>query len=253
MPQSFNLIGMWHSMGGIARGVVILLAGLSMYSLWVIIERTVLFTTAKRRSLAFVLGLRDKMKVSDLDGASKLAQAQPQSPIARVVDEALTEYQTGTESEKPVDYDIVELVNFAVERVKEREIANLKKGLGGLATISSAAPFIGLFGTVVGIINAFQGMAASGAGGLGSVSAGISEALFTTAVGLSVAIPAVMAFNYFTNTIEEFVVDMNDVTSELISYVVRQGSSRPEAVIKGGGIVIPEPVKGKPVQGAVNA
>ena len=86
-----------------------------------------------------------------------------------------------------------------------------------------AAPFIGLFGTVVGIINAFRSMAQSGQGGLGAVSAGISEALFTTATGLLVAIPAVMAFNYFTNTIEAFVVDMNDVSSELISYVLREG------------------------------
>jgi len=102
----------------------------------------------------------------------------------------------------------------------------MKKGLGGLGSISSAAPFIGLFGTVVGIINAFRSMASSGQGGLGAVSAGIAEALFTTAVGLIVAIPAVMAFNYFTNSIEAFVVDMNDVSSELISYVLREGRER---------------------------
>jgi biopolymer transport protein ExbB/TolQ len=102
----------------------------------------------------------------------------------------------------------------------------MKKGLGGLGTISSGAPFIGLFGTVVGIINAFRSMAASGQGGLGAVSAGISEALVTTAAGLLVAIPAVMAYNYFTNTNEQFVVDMNDVSSELISYVLREGRER---------------------------
>ena len=119
--------------------------------------------------------------------------------------------------------DLVDAVNRAIDRVKEREVATMKKGLGGLASISSAAPFIGLFGTVIGIINAFRSMAASGQGGLGSVSAGIAEALFTTAVGLAVAIPAVMAFNYFTNTVEAFVVDMNDVSSELISYVLREG------------------------------
>jgi biopolymer transport protein ExbB len=102
----------------------------------------------------------------------------------------------------------------------------MKNGLGGLASISSAAPFIGLFGTVIGIINAFQAMAASGQGGLGAVSKGISEALITTAAGLLVAIPAVMMYNYFTNTIEQFVVDMNDVSSELISYVLREGRER---------------------------
>src|SRR4029079_1404220 len=110
-----------------------------------------------------------------------------------------------------------------IERTKEREIADLKRGLGGLASISSAAPFIGLFGTVVGIINAFRSMAATGQGGLGAVSAGISEALFTTAVGLLVAIPAVMTFNYFSTVIERYTVDMNGIGSELISFVLREG------------------------------
>jgi len=98
--------------------------------------------------------------------------------------------------------------------------------LGGLASISSAAPFIGLFGTVVGIINAFRAMAATGQGGLGAVSAGIAEALFTTAAGLLVAIPAVMSFNYFTNIIESFVVEMNEVSSEVLSFVLKEGRDR---------------------------
>jgi biopolymer transport protein ExbB/TolQ len=102
----------------------------------------------------------------------------------------------------------------------------MNRGLSGLGTISSGAPFIGLFGTVVGIINAFRAMATSGQGGLGAVSAGISEALVTTAAGLLVAIPALMAYNYFSNAITTFVVDMNDVSSELISYVLREGRER---------------------------
>src|SRR4029078_681852 len=102
--------------------------------------------------------------------------------------------------------DPVEAIERVIERVKEREVSNLKRGLGGLASISSAAPFIGLFGTVIGIINAFRSLAQSGPGGLGAVSSGISEPLFTTATGLFVAIPAVMVFNYFTNGIEAFVV-----------------------------------------------
>jgi hypothetical protein len=114
-----------------------------------------------------------------------------------------------------------------IERTKERETADLKRGLGGLASISSAAPFIGLFGTVIGIINAFRSMAATGQGGLGAVSAGISEALFTTAVGLSVAIPAVMTFNYFTSVIDRYVVDMNGVGSELLSFVLREEAAAP--------------------------
>ena len=173
------------------KSVVILLLVMSVYSLWVMIDRFVVFSKAKRYSLAFVLALRDRMAKRDLNGALNLSKAEPQSPIAKVIYEALTEYRDGLDAiaktgpDEVGEFDVVDAVNRAIDRVKEREIANLKKGLGGLASISSAAPFIGLFGTVIGIINAFQAMAASGQGGLGAVSAGISEALFTTAVGLA--------------------------------------------------------------------
>jgi len=226
--ESFNPIEQWQKMGILARGVVILLGGMSIYSLWVIIDRFLAFGKAKRYSLAFVLALRDRLIKKDLSGAMKLSKAEPQSPIARVVDSALVEYRDNIDATEKAgaaaseDFDVIDAVNRAIERVKEREVANFKKGLGGLASISSAAPFIGLFGTVVGIINAFGSMAKSGQGGLGAVSGGISEALSTTAVGLLVAIPAVMAFNYFTNWIEGMVVDMNDVGSELLSYMLRE-------------------------------
>lgn len=230
--QSFNPIEMWHHMGFVDKGVVALLVLMSIYSLWVMIDRAVVFAKAKRYSLSFVLGLRERMSKRDLNGALNLSKAEPQSPIAKVIFEALNEYRDGLDAvaktgpDEVGEFDVVDAVNRAIDRVKEREIANMKKGLGGLGTISSGAPFIGLFGTVIGIINAFRSMAASGQGGLGAVSQGISEALVTTAAGLLVAIPALMVYNYFTNTIEQFVVDMNDVSSELISYVLREGRER---------------------------
>ena len=230
--QSFNPLDMWHHMGWLDKSVVSLLVIMSIYSLWVMIDRAYVFSRAKRHSLNFVLGLRDRMAKRDLNGALNLSKAEPQSPIAKVIHEALTEYRDGLDAvsktgpDEVGEFDVVDAVNRAIDRVKEREVANMKRGLGGLGTISSGAPFIGLFGTVVGIINAFQAMAASGQGGLGAVSKGISEALVTTAAGLLVAIPALMAYNYFTNTIEQFVVDMNDVSSELISYVLREGRER---------------------------
>jgi biopolymer transport protein ExbB/TolQ len=232
MESSFNPIAMWHHMGWIDKSVVSLLILMSIYSLWVMIDRFVYFNKAKRYSISYVLALRDRMGKRDLNGALNLSKAEPQSPIAKVIFEALTEYRDGLDAiaktgpDEVGEFDVVDAVNRAIDRVKEREVANMKKGLGGLGTISSAAPFIGLFGTVIGIIHSFQTMASSGQGGLGAVSAGISEALVTTAAGLLVAIPAVMAYNYFTNTIEQFVVDMNDVSSELISYVLREGRER---------------------------
>ena len=230
--QSFNPLEMWHHMGWLDKGVVSLLVLMSIYSLWVMIDRFVVFSRAKRHSLAFVLALRDRMAKRDLNGALNLSKAEPQSPIAKVIHEALTEYRDGLDAiaktgpDEVGEFDVVDAVNRAIDRVKEREVANMNRGLSGLGTISSGAPFIGLFGTVVGIINAFRAMAASGQGGLGAVSAGISEALVTTAAGLLVAIPALMAYNYFSNAITTFVVDMNDVSSELISYVLREGRER---------------------------
>lgn len=226
--QSFDLMEMWRNMAPLAKVVNILLGVCSVYSLWVIIDRFTTFRRAQTSSVEFMLALREQLKTKSLDGAQKLAKDKP-GPIARIVLEAITEYREGMTALTKVgpddlgEFDLVDAVNRAIDRTKEREVSDLKKGLGGLGSISSAAPFIGLFGTVVGIINAFRAMAATGQGGLGAVSAGISEALFTTAVGLLVAIPAVMFFNYFTTLIERFVVEMNGVSSELLSFMLREG------------------------------
>lgn len=231
--ESFSFVDMWKTMGLLARAVVVILAIMSMYSLYVSGERLLTFVRARGASITFVGGLASSLKQQNVKQALELSGQKPQPPIARVVQAGLREYVDGMEALRTSgtlevgDFDIVEAVNRAVERVKEREVADLRRGLGGLATIASAAPFVGLFGTVVGIINAFQSMAASGQGGLASVSAGIAEALVTTAFGLLVAIPAVMIFNYFTNRVDDFVVDMNDVSSELVAFVLKEG--------RGGG------------------
>ena len=237
--QSFSFVDMWHNMGMPAKSVVIFLAIMSVYSIGVMVERLVTFTKARGRSLSFVVQLGTMLKRRDVVAASRLAHAEPQPPIARVVAAALDEYTEGMEALRAMgpndvgDFDVVDAVNRAIDRVKEREIADLKRGLGGLATIASAAPFVGLFGTVVGIINAFRSMASGGgAGGLATVSAGISEALVTTAFGLFVAIPAVMVYNYFTNRVDDFVVDMNDVSSEVISFVLKEGRGGGQAAAK---------------------
>jgi len=230
--QSFNVFEMWQHMGGLDKAVVSVLIIMSMYSLWVMIDRAIVFAKARSQSDAFVRALPSFLSSQDLNGARTLAKQGTASPVAKVVDAALAEYQEGIDAiklhgpDEIGDFDIVDAVNRAIERVKEREVASLKRGLGGLASIATAAPFIGLFGTVIGIINAFRSMASSGTGGLGAVSSGISEALFTTATGLLVAIPAVMMFNFFTNSIESIVVDMNDISSELLSYVLREGRKK---------------------------
>ena len=227
--MDFNIVSLWTQTSVPGKGVIVILALMGIYMIAVSIERILVFTKARSRSLAFVTTLQQKLRDRDIKGALSLTQLKPQSPIALVIEAALKEYTEGLVALKTVgpddlgDFDVLDAVNRSLDRVKEREVADLKKGLGGLATIASAAPFVGLFGTVIGIINVFATMKANGAGGIAAVAGGIGEALVTTAFGLLVAIPAVAIFNYFTNAIDAFVVDMNETSSELISYMLREG------------------------------
>jgi biopolymer transport protein ExbB len=228
--MDFSIGRLWHEASFPGKAVIVILIIMGIYMLAVGIERLITFMRARNRSLEFVLNLQQKLRDRDIKAALSLAQIKPQSPIAIVIEAALKEYLEGIQalkSEGPEDvgdFDLVDAVNRAIDRVKEREIADLKKGLGGLATIASSAPFVGLFGTVVGIINVFGTMKVTGGGGgIAAVAGGIGEALITTAFGLLVAIPAVMTFNYFTNAIDNFVVDMNETSSELISFMLREG------------------------------
>ena len=237
--ESFSFVDMWKTMGLLARAVVVILAIMSMYSLYVSGERLLTFVRARGASITFVGGLASSLKQQNVKQALELSGQKPQPPIARVVQAGLREYVDGMEALRSSgtlevgDFDIVEAVNRAVERVKEREVADLRRGLGGLATIASAAPFVGLFGTVVGIINAFQSMAASGQGGLASVSAGIAEALVTTAVGIAVAIIGVWLFNFFTSRIEAITNDITVSVQEFIDWCEKQlalkGDTGPDA------------------------
>ena len=118
--------------------------------------------------------------------------------------------------------DVVDSVRRSIQRASALTSADLKRGLGALATIGSTAVFVGLLATTLGVINAFQGIAATGSGGLGAVSGGISEALVGTAIGLFVAIPAVWFFNYLTGRIEFFTVEMDNSSSELVDYFIKK-------------------------------
>jgi biopolymer transport protein ExbB/biopolymer transport protein TolQ len=220
--MEFGLVSMWESMGWTARGVVIVLAIMSVYSLGVMIERYLTFSAAKKQSLKFATQAAQLLKQNKLKEVIALSKQYKKSHLAKVVSAGLYEFTYETENPGAATFDVVEAAKRAIERAAAMTGAELKRGLGGLATIGSTAPFVGLFGTVVGIIHAFETMAVSGGGGLGTVSAGIAEALVTTAFGLLVAIPAVWAYNYFINRIERFNVEMSNSSNELIDYFIKQ-------------------------------
>jgi biopolymer transport protein ExbB/TolQ len=225
----FSLTGMWAQMSIFAKAVLVGLIVMFVAALAIMIERLRAYSKAKRQSINYIMLLRTYLQERKMQEAVAAAQNHPDSPVAKVVGAGLREYLEGLEAlreEGPDDvgdFDLVDAVNRQMERAKERETANLKRGLTWLATVGSTSPFVGLLGTVVGIINSFQGLAGDGGGGLSSVAGGISEALVATAVGLLVAIPAVMMFNAFNARVEAYQIDMNDVASELIDFVLKEG------------------------------
>ncbi len=231
--MSFDLLSMWRSMGPFAKFIAAVLGVMSIYSLGVMAERLVTYARAGKASRLYAEQLRDLLPAGKFGDAAALAKKLRRGHLVKVLGLAIEEYDHGmtamqhTGPKDVGDFDIIAAVNRAVDRSSIRTVADLRRGLGALATVGSTAPFVGLLGTVAGIITAFQAMAATGSGGLGSVSAGIAEALVTTAFGLLVAIPAVMMFNYLTNRVEDMQVDITDSANELIEFFMKEG--RPEA------------------------
>jgi len=222
--MSFNLIDLFNTMTPLAKGVAFLLLVMSVYSLTVAVERWIYYSKAKKQSLAYARLVTGFLKQDKLQEAIDSSKKFKNSHLARVLAAGLYEFQHDISSgaaDVP-GHDPIEAAERAIEREALITTADMKKGLAGLATIGTTAPFIGLFGTVIGIINAFRGMAMTGSGGIAAVSTGIAEALITTALGLFVAIPAVWLFNIFMNKIERFQVEMSNSASELIDYFIKR-------------------------------
>jgi len=223
--MSFSLIEVWHEAGIVGKGVFIILALMSVYSLGLVVERMLRYSAANSQSMGYVASLRQALQKGKLEDVVETARRLPKSPVAQTVAAGVQAYVSGVKQAASgrAGVDLVEALDRSLERVRDRQVSHLKRGLSGLATIGSTAPFVGLFGTVVGIIKAFTSMSATGSGGLGAVSADIAEALVATGLGLFVAIPAVALFNYLNNRVEELTVDINDVSGEVVAYVLRTG------------------------------
>ena len=222
--MSFNPIELWGKMTIIAQGVVVLLLIMSVYSLTIAFERFLYYRKARNQSVAYAKMVTGFLKQDKLQDAIDASKKFKNSHVARVLSAGLYEFSHDIKSGGSTikGHDMIEAAERAIEREALVTTADMKKGLSGLATIGTTAPFIGLFGTVIGIINAFRGMALTGSGGIAAVSAGIAEALVTTALGLFVAIPAVWMFNIFMNNIERFQVEMSNSSNELIEYFIKR-------------------------------
>jgi len=219
-------ISLWKQMGILAKIVVVILFIMSGWSIGVMIDRWMAFSAARKQSRAFAPAVAGALREGKIDEAIRVAERNKKSHLAKVVTAGLQEFKAHGEN-VDIPGEQIEASRRALERAEAIVHAELKRGLGGLATIGATAPFVGLFGTVVGILNAFRGIAENKATGLGAVAGGISEALLTTAIGLFVAIPAVMMYNYLSGRVEAFDVEMDNSSSELIDYFLkRRGLAR---------------------------
>lgn len=226
--MQFDIGSMWYSMGWVAKGVVLALAIMSIYSIGVMIERYYTYSQATKQSRKYapeVARFLKQGKIKEAIDASHGATVK-HSHLAKVLVVGLQEWQYQQEiGEIDRDKDAaVDAAKRAIQRATAVNLADLKRGLSGLATIGSTAPFVGLFGTTFGIINAFQAISSTGSAGFGPIFAGISEALITTAFGLFVAVPAVWAYNYFAGKVEGFNVEMDNSSSELLDYFIKKGA-----------------------------
>ena len=212
---------MWAQMGWMARLVVIILFVMSAWSIGVMIDRLIAFNAAYKQSRLFAPAVAGALREGKLDEAIKIADRYKKSHLAKVVVAGLQEFRAHQISTE-ISGETIEASRRALERAEAIVHAELKRGVSTLATSGSTAPFVGLFGTVIGIINAFRGISTEKSTGLGAVAGGIAEALVATAVGLFVAIPAVWMYNYFTNKIESFDVEMGNSSSELIDYFIKR-------------------------------
>jgi biopolymer transport protein ExbB/biopolymer transport protein TolQ len=218
---SFDLRGMWAQMGWLAKAVVIVLFIQSAWSIGVMIDRVIVYNAARKQSRLFAPAVAGALREGKLDEAIKIADRYKKSHLAKVVVAGLQEFRAHQMSAE-IPGEAIEASKRALERAEAIVHSEMDRGLSNLATIGSTAPFVGLFGTVVGIINAFKGISSEKSTGLGAVAGGISEALVTTAIGLFVAVPAVWMYNYFTTRIKSIDVEMGNSSSELIDYFIKR-------------------------------
>jgi biopolymer transport protein ExbB len=218
--MDMSLKGMWLQMGAFAKGIVVALAIMSIWSITIMVSKWWALRQAQRESRKFAPEFSQFLEEDNLTEAIRLAESYKKSHVALVLGGALGEVKPLI-ADGSITVADINSAERAVERNMLLEITNLKRGLAVLATVGATAPFVGLLGTTMGIVNSFVGMSESSSGGLSAISAGVAEALITTAFGLIVAIPAVWAYNYFSTKIDNLTAEMTYVSKEMIDYLIK--------------------------------
>jgi|SRR5262245_26748638 len=221
--QPFDIcpMGIWRCMSLVTRIVFLILLIMSIWSIVVVVERYLTFSAARNQSLEFAPQIVSSLRSQNIDVAISLSDKYKKSHLAVVINAGLQRFR-----DDQLSSDISCLDLDASERELRRataiKSAEFRRGLSGLATIGSTAPLVGLFGTAFGVIDAFMAMGGSDWVGISAVAGGIAEVLSTTAAGLAVGIPVVWLFNYFAKQVDNFVVEMDDASAEVISFFIKQ-------------------------------
>jgi biopolymer transport protein ExbB/TolQ len=225
--MQFGLLEMWAAMGPVAKTVALILIAMSIVSIYMLIERLLVFSRAKKTSRAVAPKLADLLKSGNLKDALALTSKKDYkgSHLARVAAGGIQAILEGKEAKLGMDEQL-ESAARGSERAKNLFNQELRRGLPIMATIATSAPFIGLFGTIFGIINAFRGMQLTGSGGIGAVAGGIAEALVTTAVGIGVAVLALWCFSILNSKIEVFDAEMANTESQVLDFFLKSGEGR---------------------------
>lgn len=225
--MQFGLLEMWTAMGAVAKTVAILLIAMSIITIYMLIERLLVFQRARNKSREVAPKLADLLKSGNLKDALSLSNKKDYkgSHLARVTAAGIQAFIEGKDAKLGFDEQI-ETASRGAERAKTLFNQELRRGLSVLATIATSSPFIGLFGTIFGIINAFRGMQLTGSGGIGAVAGGISEALVTTAVGIGVAVLALWVFNTLNSRIEIYDAEMANTESQVVDFFIKSGEAR---------------------------
>lgn len=221
--MQFGLVEMWQAMGGLAKTVGILLIFLSIVAFYFFIEKNIVFAKAKRKSKQIAPKLASLLKSGKVEEALNLSSKKEYkgSHLARITASGIQEFFEGKKANLSIDEQIA-AASRGMDRSSIVFAQELKKGLSLVATIATSSPFIGLFGTIGGIINAFRGMALTGSGGIGAIAGGIAEALITTAFGIGVAIIALWCYNILNSRVEVYQAEMANTKSEIIDFFVKE-------------------------------
>ncbi len=213
----FDISKIIGHMGPFAMAIAVSLLLMALASLAIFFERMVAYARSRAASKSFARQATAMLAANDTDGVRKTAADNQQSHLARLVSTGLKTFEASKLQDSQVP--AVELTRREMVRQSEVLAADVRRGMSVLASVGSVAPFVGLLGTVIGIIDAFQGIAKEGSGGLGAVSLGISEALVVTALGLVVAIPSVLAFNWLSTQADGIVMALDQARGEFLDFL----------------------------------